>query len=67
MAIRAMPGTSLMSCMAYQRHQEGLKALGLVDEKGQPTWFTDGKPDIMKMMDIAGTKAQGIRCPNVLQ
>ena len=49
-----------MSRMAYQRHQEGLKALGLVDEKGQPTWFTDGRPDIMKMMDIAGTKAQGI-------
>jgi hypothetical protein len=31
--------------------------MGLVDDHDKPTWFTDGKPDIIKMLDIAGTNA----------
>lgn len=57
MALRAMPGTSLMSKIAYKKHEESLKELGLVDDKGKPTWFTDGKPDLLKMLDIGGANA----------
>jgi hypothetical protein len=60
MALRAMPGTSMMSKMAFKKHEEALKEIGLVDENGKPTWFTDGKPDLLKMLDIGGTNAQKI-------
>jgi hypothetical protein len=60
MALRAMPGTSMMSKMAFRKHEEALKAFGLVDDKDKPTWFTDGKPDLFKMLDIAGGRAAGI-------
>jgi hypothetical protein len=54
MVTRAMPGTSLMSRMAFKKHEAGLKRLGLVDENDQPTWFTDGRPDPLKMLKIGG-------------
>jgi hypothetical protein len=58
MALRAMPGTSMMSKIAFKKHEEALKAFGLVDDKNKPTWFNDaGKPDLMKMLDIAGSNA----------
>jgi hypothetical protein len=57
MALRAMPGTSLMSKMAFKKHEEALKAFGLVDDEHHSTWFTDGKPDLLKMLDIAGQRA----------
>jgi hypothetical protein len=60
MALRAMPGTSMMSKMAFKKHEEALKAFGLVDDDSKPTWFTEGKPDLFKMLDIAGGKAAGI-------
>jgi hypothetical protein len=60
MALRAMPGTSMMSKMAFKKHEEALKAFGLVDDNNKPTWFTDGKPDLLKMLDIAGARAQTI-------
>jgi hypothetical protein len=60
MAIRAMPGTSLVSAMAARKHNAGLKALGLLDENEKPTWFTDGKPDLFKMMDIARERADAM-------
>jgi hypothetical protein len=60
MALRAMPGTSMMSKLAFRKHEEALKAVGLVDDKDKPTWFTDGKPDLLKMLDIAGANAQKI-------
>lgn len=60
MALRAMPGTSLMSKTAFSKHEEALKAFGLVDDQDQPTWFTGGKPDIFKMLDIAGGRAPNI-------
>src|SRR5258708_34050869 len=45
MAIRAMPGTSLMSKLMYKKHEAALKELGLSDAKGKPTWFdAQGKP-----------------------
>lgn len=60
MAIRAMPGTSLQSQTAFKKHEAALKAFGLVDDKGNPTWFTDGKPDLIKMLDVTGEHAQSI-------
>lgn len=60
MAIRAMPGTSLMSKMMFKKHEASLKEIGLVDEAGKPTWFTDGKPDLLKMLDIGGEGAAKI-------
>ncbi len=60
MAIRAMPGTSLQSKTAFKKHETALKAFGLVDDEGKPTWFTEGKPDLLKMLDIAGARAQAI-------
>jgi hypothetical protein len=60
MALRAMPGTSMMSKLAFKKHEEALKAFGLVDDHDQPTWFENGKPDLLKMLDIAGGRAAGI-------
>jgi hypothetical protein len=60
MALRAMPGTSMMSKMAYAKHEAALKEIGLSDAQGKPTWFTDGKPDLMKMLDIGGAGAAKI-------
>jgi hypothetical protein len=40
--------------------EEALKALDLVDDQDKPTWFTNGKPDLLKMMDIGGAKAATI-------
>ena len=55
-----MPGTSLMSKMAYKKHNAALKELGLVDDAGNPTWFTGGKPDMLKLTDIASEHAKDI-------
>ena len=60
MALNAMPGTSLMSKIAFKKHEEALAALGLVDSNDNPTWFTDSKPDLIKMLTIAGDKASSI-------
>jgi hypothetical protein len=58
--LNSMPGTSLMSKIAFQKHEEALKALGLVDDQDKPTWFTDNKPDPIKMLDIASSHAANI-------
>jgi hypothetical protein len=42
----AMPGNA--------KHNEMLKRFGLLDENGKPTWFTNGKPDPAKALEIAG-------------
>jgi hypothetical protein len=60
MALRAMPGSALMSDKAFQKHEDALHRLGLVDDKDKPTWFSDGKPDLLKMLGIAGTNAANI-------
>jgi hypothetical protein len=57
MALRAMPGSALMSDKMFEKHEDALHRLGLVDDKDKPTWFTGGKPDLLKMLDIAGTNA----------
>jgi hypothetical protein len=57
---RAMPGTSIMSKMIYKKHESALRQFGLVDENGKPTWYTDGKPDELKMFTIAGDAIQGM-------
>jgi hypothetical protein len=60
MMLNSMPGTSLMSKIAFEKHEDALKALGLVDEHDKPTWFTDGKPDPFKMLGIASEHAADI-------
>jgi AAA domain len=60
MALRAMPGSALMSDKAFAKHEDALHRLGLVDENDKPTWFTDGKPDLKKMLDIGGANAAKI-------
>ena len=60
MAVRAMPGTSMMSRMAFARHEEALKAFGLVDGQHKPTWFVNGNPNITKMLEIASENAAKI-------
>jgi hypothetical protein len=42
----AMPGDD--------KHNAQLKRFGLLDANGKPTWFTDGKPDPAKALEIAG-------------
>jgi hypothetical protein len=58
LATQSFPGTSFMSRMMFQKHEHALKTLGLVGEDGKPTWFTDGKPDLVKMTGIAGENLQ---------
>lgn len=61
MALRAMPGTAIFqSEKAAEHHDELLKRLGLLDGNEKPTWFTGGKPDLFKMLDIAGTNIEKI-------
>ena len=60
MALNAMPGTSLMSKIAFEKHEAALHKLGLIDGNDKPTWFTDGKPDLIKMLSIAGDNAAKI-------
>jgi TP901 family phage tail tape measure protein len=52
MVKRGMPGDD--------KHNAALKQLGLIDDSGKPTWFTDGKPDPVKLLEIAGPKAANI-------
>jgi hypothetical protein len=49
-----------MSKLAFRKYEEALREMGLVDDQHNPTWFTDGKPDILKMLDIAGANAAKI-------
>jgi hypothetical protein len=44
--VRSMPGD--------KKHNELLKQFGLLDDEGKPTWFTGGKPDLVKALEIAG-------------
>ncbi|WP_315792231.1 MULTISPECIES: hypothetical protein [unclassified Bradyrhizobium] len=61
MAIRAMPGTAIFeSEKKAEHHDELLKRLGLLDDKEKPTWFTDGKPDLFKLLHLAGTNLDKI-------
>jgi hypothetical protein len=60
MVLNSMPGSSLMSSTAFKHHEDALHALGLADNKGEPTWFTDGKPDPYKLLDIASAHAASI-------
>jgi hypothetical protein len=52
MVKRGMPGDD--------KHNAALKQLGLIDENEKPTWFTAGKPDPVKLLEIAGPKAAKI-------
>jgi hypothetical protein len=54
LGMQSFPGTSLMSKALFHRHEAALKSLGLIDKHDQPTWFTDSKPDLVKMTEIAG-------------
>jgi hypothetical protein len=41
-------------------HDSALKRLGLLDDQGKPTWYVNGKPDPMRLLEIAGPKAADI-------
>jgi hypothetical protein len=43
-----------------EKHNAALKRLGLIDDEGKPTWFTDGRPDPVKELEIAGPRAAQI-------
>jgi hypothetical protein len=43
-----------MSRMLFKKHEKALHDLGPIDEHDKPTWFTDGRPDLVKMTAIAG-------------
>ncbi len=58
---RAMPGVVLGHKALNSKHEEALKALGLVGQDGKPTWYTAGHPDIFKMFSTAGAAMQGMR------
>lgn len=61
MALRTMPGTAIFeSEKKAEHHDELLRRLGLLDDKDKPTWFTNGKPDIFKMLETAGTNLEKI-------
>ncbi|WP_407146234.1 hypothetical protein [Bradyrhizobium sp. ORS 86] len=61
MALRAMPGTAIFeSEKKAEHHDELLKRLGLLDDKGKPLWFTNGRPDIFKLLETAGTNLEKI-------
>jgi hypothetical protein len=47
-------------------HDNALKQLGLLDENGKPTWFTDGRPDPIKALEIAGPRAAAMAVPERL-
>jgi TP901 family phage tail tape measure protein len=49
---RAMPGGP--------KHNATLRRFGLLDENDKPTWFTDGKPDPAKALEIAGPIARAM-------
>jgi hypothetical protein len=54
---RALPGIVLGHSASNKKHEEALRALGLVKD-GKPTWFTNGRPDELKMFEIAGDALQ---------
>ena len=52
---RSFPGTSVMSRIAFEKHESALKTLGLVDANDKQTFLgPDGKPDVFKYMEILG-------------
>ena len=51
----SFPGTSVMSRIAFEKHESALKTLGLVDANDKQTFLgPDGKPDVFKYMEILG-------------
>jgi TP901 family phage tail tape measure protein len=59
-AVRAMPGTNLMSQVAFHKHEAALKAFGLVDDHDKPTWFENGAPSLTRLLEIVSQNAQKI-------
>ena len=57
---RAMPGIVLGHKASNAKHEEALRAMHLIDANGKPTWFTNGKPDELKMFEIAGDALQNM-------
>jgi hypothetical protein len=52
LGVRAMPGN--------KEHNYLLKELGLLNDDNKPTWFTNGKPDLVKALEIAGPIAAAL-------
>ena len=49
--VNSMPGTSLMSKFRFKKHEGALKELGLVDDDDKPTWFVNGMPNEMALLN----------------
>ena len=60
LGVRSLPGTSVMSKQAFKKHEQALGELGLIDNKNQPTWFTNGAPDLVKLLGMASTHLQSM-------
>ena len=60
LGVRALPGTSVMSRQAFMKHESALAALGLIDSKNDPTWFTSGAPDLVKLLEMASKHLQAM-------
>jgi hypothetical protein len=60
LGVRALPGTSVMSRQAFMKHESALAALGLIDSKNDPTWFTNGAPDLVKLLEMASKHLQAM-------
>lgn len=58
LATQSFPGTSLMSKMLFAKHESALRDLGLIDAHHRPTWFADGRPDLVKMTGIAADRIE---------
>jgi hypothetical protein len=52
MVVRSMPGDPDTERGAA--HNKLLQKFGLLDANGKPTWFTNGRPDPVKALEIAG-------------
>jgi hypothetical protein len=58
---RSFPGTSVMSKMAFQKHESALKELGLIDDKDKQTFLdADGHPDLFKFFDIISERSRAL-------
>ena len=59
MVVGSMPGSTIVG--DPKKHHEALAALGLIDGDNKPTWFdSNGKPNVLKMLDVAGEHAANI-------
>jgi hypothetical protein len=58
---RSFPGTSVMSNLAFKKHETALKELGLIDDKGKQTFLdANGRPDLFKFFDTVSEHSRDL-------